>query len=701
LRLALPRRRDRSLRTPARRVVPATRTLSLVALAGALALAACGDATGPKPVPTVTVRLTALRGPFYESMPDGRTALSCELDLEATATGGGSAGWSDATFYYYFGKDRQTPTDSQVLAASEVIDSWGGAAWLATGQVRKSGWEVGAYAPFGLAIEYRYIGKPGDKPRRARVETQCGPAVPASAPPPSVTSLTVSPAGDIEPGDRIVATYTATSAAGLWQTAVTLEGACEAVKVFGERLETSATHTVELIVPADCELGGDLIVNVYAWDAALQSTMRGVALEGAVSDHTPPGIQPMFLPPTGGSLSYPPITAELFAGDSLRLMLTASDNHALRAIVWEVLPSGFKDSIVVSGASTTQWVWIPFRAEWGRDVQLRLYARDAEGLTSAVVESPPGAIKVYPTVERPVKKATVSGEVRTFVHDEKRDVLYLLQTNERRIAVFSLASMSVTSTFQLPFPLTATDGDLSLSGDSLILAVPYDTALAVVDLRQATLQATLVPLRSADASIGQMPWAVRVLANGHAFVAFQGSTPAAYRLLDIDLATGAERLRDDAVVGGSVVGIERSGDRSMLVASGGNVCWQRYDVAGDTFRACQAGSYGIMPSVDVAGRNFAAGVKVYDETLSFTREVHSLFAGGVPYSTISADGQYLYQVHSQLGVIRSRVSDGALVDRTPNSIQPNALRATSDGSRLITVDSHNDATSRISVIDLR
>ena len=650
----------------------------------------------------LTVTATAVRGPFYETTAEGRSVIRCEVDLRAAASGAGKARWLDATFLYYFGKERTTPTDSAVLPAAEIVDSWGGPALMASGEVRESGWEIGAYAPFELAIEYHYSGESGGKPKTARVEFQCGPQVPADAPPPAVSSLTVAPTADVEPGDTIVVTYTATSTMGLWQTAVVLEGACEAYKLFDERLATTATHTVALIVPANCQLGEELDLNVYAWDAALQATARGIAFEGAVSDHTPPVIQPMFFPPRdGGSATFPPITGDLFAGDSLELILNASDNNALRAIVWEVLPSGFKDSVIVSGPFASPWIWIPFRAEWGRDVQLRLYARDAQGLTSAVVESPPGAITVYPTSERPVRKATVSGEIRSFVVDEKRDVVYLIQSNERRVAVFSLATMSVATTLELPF--YPTDADLSVSGDSLVLTSPLDVALAVVDLRAATLQATLLPLTALDATIQQRPSGVRVLSNGHAFVSLEGSTSAAYRVLDVDLASGAQRMRTEASGGLPIAGgIERSGDRSMLVLDGvGDACLQRYDVATDRFGPCRPGAFSRAASVDATGRNSAIALDVYDESLTLTRRVNSVFRGGVPTTAISPDGEVLFQVHWQLGIIRSRVGDGVMLDRIPNSIQPTAMRATPDGGRLITVDSQNGATSRVSVIELR
>ena len=660
-------------------------------LAGVLVCAACRDATGPAPDVTVTLSVAQLNGPDVFQTSAGELALECVVELRAVASGATRAVWLDATLLFYAGPDRATALDSAHLSAADVQESWG-APDIGPGETRQSAWRISALIPFGAAFVYRYRPTAGEI-RSARVTFTCGPSVPAGAPPPNLSALTMQPAaGEIESGDTLIVEYAAASDVGLWTTRVVLSGACTLEQEFAELFRPSVTRTVVLLIPRACTLGGSLSFTVVATDVAMQSSS---AASGpyTVVDRTPPQVF---------GDRWPVATDYYFAGDTLWLFVGAFDNHAVGAVIWEVQPGGVRDSLSGAGG---QFIAIPLRSEWAGDkIQIRLYARDASGLVSDTLVAPRDSLRVYPSVERPTTWTTVTGDIGDLVLDEARGALYLMQgLNGARVAVFSLATQAITET--IPLPVLAWGMDLTAGGDSLVLALPYAGALGVIDLRQSSRTVTLVPIRSLDSSTVQKPWQVRVAANGKAFVRLDGSSTAASRLLEVDLVTGAERLLTNAGDNGVVAGarLERSFDRAVLVLQQGVELFQRYDVAQDAFGPLRAASTVSHPlRVDATGARVAVGLDIYDADLQFLRRVASPYgAGFVPGAALSVDGEYLYQAMGLRGVGRSRTSDGALLDRSPTPFPASGfLRVSPNGTILVIADSFG-LTSRIALMDLR
>ena len=283
-------------------------------------------------------------------------------------------------------------------------------------------------------------------------------------------------------------------------------------------------------------------------------------------------------------------------------------------------------------------------------------------------------------------------------------MIYLMQSNQSRIAVFSPTTMTVTGT--VPLPAVPTDLDLTVGGDSLLVALPYKRALGIIDLRQTPPAVTLAPLSALDTTtLDQRPWHVRVAVNGKAFISLQGSVPCACTLLELDLATGVERVRTDAGEAGNVGGglVERSEDRSFLALNGGPGLFQAYDAVSDAFGLRgSAIPYDWRPSVDRTGRNVAVSLDIYDRTMQFIRRVHSpILPPGVVSSAFSGDGLLLYHGAGYYGIVRSRVSDGAMLDRSLTPVVPGLIRVSPDGTTLVIVDSNCCGMSRIATMDLR
>lgn len=679
------------------------RPLSGISIAAlALAVVACGDATAPPQPLALELSVYHVDTPVIDTTDDGFPIMICEVEFRADASGAGSAEWLGAKALWYAGTDRTTPLDSSVVSASEVRAAWQKTG-IAAGETQFSVWTFTYGAPFTASVEYSY--KPeGDDAKEAVVEFDCGPTTDPAAPEPSITELTAAAVADeLEPGDTLTVDYTVTSPTGIWQTAVALSGPCEVQQLFAEHLETSLTRSARIPLPAECRLDVPIDVAVFARDGGLQTGVRVLRTDVLLVDKTPPTIAPLFPPSTGSGSSD--LTGAFFGGDSISLTFQAWDNHALQSLHWEVLPPGMAADGVfeVTGTSASPTIRIPLPLDASGQIQLRLYARDAAGLTSDLVTTTAGAAHVYPSVERATAWADIDGSTWDAIADTRRGVAYLLQPNQGRISILSLSTMSITGSITLPS--FAPDFDMTAGGDSLITVLPVDHALGVVDLRQASPEPTLIPLTLLDPALDQHPERVRTLSNGKIFVALAGSMPTANVLMEVDPATGTQTIRTDAgesgYVGTGLLG--RSLDHSVVVVNGGYTYFQRYDVATDHFGARRSASaYDVSPVLDATGRYVAVGPDVYDQSLEHLRGVSSpLLPGGVISTALSADGEILYQLLPTKGLIRSRVSDGAIVDRTINPISALEMRISDDGKVLVTTVEISDNSSKVSTMDIR
>src|SRR5205823_6646365 len=226
-------------------------------------------------------------------------------------------------------------------------------------------------------------------------------------------------------------------------------------------------------------------------------------------------------PPVITALSVEPPTGPVQPGDILKLDYRATSSVGL----WET-------TIALSGPCTARWILpeglqqsvtrvvsvaIPFACQLGVPLRLSATAVDAAAqavsrsvepgialadVTRPTVEpmlgppsgsytnrfvgeyfvgvSPLDSLRVYPTLTRPTTAAAVEGEIAELAIDQRRGVIYLAQGYQRRLAVLSTASMTVSATLALP--AASADLDLTASGDSLVVALPSLRALGVIDL---------------------------------------------------------------------------------------------------------------------------------------------------------------------------------------------------------------------------
>lgn len=646
------------------------------------------------------VHLSLWEAPSFapDRASDGFPTADCHVTLTARATGEGSAQWEDATFYWYMGVDRTRPVDSTTASASDVDASWGNSG-ISRVLDERGGWQLSAGLPFDAKIVYRYELNTSHRVRSDSVRFTCGPAAPSgSVARPSLPVVELLPhSGPWQLGDTLGVHFQASSAAGLWFTYAGTAGAFRADSVFDEQLVSSAEHSVAFPIPQSASIDTAEVAGVVAVDVFGQQVAASVTTTPLVDLAPPTLYDTVLIPPH--QIPSSTFGGSYFVGDTMRFRTIADDNHGLSYIGWRASATGYGDSLVAYGATADTGVMvIPISSTWLGAPPLTFFATDLAGNTTTITP-PPGAFTVYPTLKRPTTTAAIAGGVVDVVFDTARSAVYVLRGgNSQTIFQLSLPSLQLTRTIALPgVPVSA---DVTPSGDSLVLVLSGQHPLYVVDLRQTTPQATVIPL-ALDSANAQAPVAVRIAANDAAFVTTSGATVDQYQLLEVDLATGAQRIRTDA--GTDVGSLRRSIDRNVLAMWRAG-CIERYVLATDAFGACR--SIGDPTSIDGRGDYFAVGFAVYDSTLTLLRQVSTVgetFWFDNVGTALSADGVYLYECLPWEGLVRARVSDGALVDR---SIAPAfnvcEVHVAPDGATAVLTSSNPLANGiNLAAVDLR
>ena len=637
-----------------------------------ISVLACHDSTGPEAPFTVSVSIESTTGPTFFN-DDTVPRIQCFVTLRAVARGPGSAIWGDGKVYVFAGPDRVTPIDSSVISAQTIRESWG-ASSIDSSEVRHAQWQLSAGIPFGLSFVFTYS-KNGEVQQAGPVAFTCGPTIPSGTGPPQFGQVSVSPAaGEIEGGDTLTVSYAVSSPVGLWETEIDLTGACSLSRHLGEQLVITTARIVPIVVPPECSIGGTLSVAVRAFDAAGQGVQSQIATLSVV-DRTPPRVS--------ASLGFDgQVKLIYFGGDTIPAYLHASDNHALSVVYREVLPWGRRDSLLTTAPTLNARLDIPIPEDWAGGIQVRAFSRDGAGLVSDTIVTPADSLRIFPTVARAVQSRIMGGVIRDLIFDERRGAIYLLNSSPSYVAVLSATDLTLVDS--IPLPGAASDFDITVSGDTLVVVLVDLHALGILDLNASPRTVVVHPLTTLNAAMDQRPELVRIPANGKIFVRLNGATFPQTTLLEVDLSSGVERVRSDAGNNGVVgyVTMERSNDRGVMVLWQGQQL-QRYDASGDVFGPLTAAaSYASRFSLDATGSRLALGLDVFDAaTLQFERHVES--PAWDPYLAValSPDGQVLYHYSLPQGVLRADASTGHLLERA-RTPAVTFMRVSPDGTRL-------------------
>lgn len=660
--------------------------VGVCALASLVVVGCHDDANEPFRPLTVALSV-APTTPYLTSDPSGRALIGCDFSLNAQAQGSDKAVWEDATFHWTIGATRQTPVQAQAVSAAEVRAWWGGDT-IPTGYAATTGIQVSADVPFGADLEMNYRNVRTGEVKATHATLSCVPPGATAKGDLAIPRVGVTSTVP-QPGDVVQVSFDARAGAGVWQTMVVASGAVDTVRrLFPENAQHEVTRTVAITVPASARLGQPVRFDIYVLDADLNE-LHVVAETPPVSDLTAPTASLGVLDvPFHASVT--PAAGQWAEGDTIHLGISARDNGRLRRVVYQIgAPANLRDSIAVSDSAVTNLaVKVPVQRGWTGTLDVSVVARDAAGLSSEVVASGPGALRIYPLATHATWAGSFDGDVSDVALDARRHLLAIAQGSEHRVALVSWQPLAVTALVALPSKPSGLD--LTPGGDSLVVALGEARQLAIVDLTRADYPVTVIPLAVDSSLRGGQPLGVRVAANGKAIVPLgSGQLWAQSPVLEYDLATGQQRVRADALKFG-YESIVRSADRSAIALGGfvyplggsaGTGCAFLYRPASDTFSGCLGGRALSAASAD--GSVWVVEQALFDANLAFVR---SLVLNNLPYfvSTVSPDGRLAYL--GGVGTLTvERVSDGVALERFPLAVTARLL-VTPDGATLFGID---------------
>jgi hypothetical protein len=490
--------------------------------------------------------------------------------------------------------------------------------------------------------------------------------------PPDITNVLAPAPFELVYFDTLQITFQVSDAGGV--QLVTAER-----QVFADAPNADVIDTIQL----DGKVSGTETVRFAGPQMALhppaaQITIHAVDLAGNKRDSTfwvsfasPPSL--------AGGITYKGQSTAVVPGDTVDLQVSASDRTAIEWLGYRIgAPVNVADSVAVTGASATHAFQFVVTRDWLQPTGLPItyFARNslgdfATGSTTA---------NVIDAVRRTATRVPLHGNVTDAAFDTKRNVLYLPQPDSDRVLVFSLA----TNTFGTPIPIAGGPNglDLSLSGDSLFIALRRAAAIGIIDLNGGARSQVPIPVK---AGIGEGAEKVRVAANGLAIVTMAANsaiTPSGIFEFDPVFQTVLPRTEPGSIApyttGAAVL---RSADRQKVLIAmnppGGSAL---YDAASNDFIVSSHQELGWL-STTVHGDRFLYGSLLFDGSLNLIRQVASPLGGA---TVLSGDGLVAYFGNSY-GYEAFRTADDVVIEHVVSAPFVGRLLLTPAGDRLISI----------------
>jgi len=388
---------------------------------------------------------------------------------------------------------------------------------------------------------------------------------------------------------------------------------------------------------------------------------------------------PLTLPPTvdgfvrawDGSDVTSPAAAVYGEGDTIRMEFIATDAHRVRWVGIHLLePGDVQDSVEVTDSlpAVRATFWLRSNPVFAGIMRINAFARNNTG-DRAETTLRGNPVSVYARIARPVNSAALTANVRDLVLDTKRGLVYLSQPDSARIAVLSVATMTYQTALKPPGPPAGLD--LSLSGDSLVVALPGTRQLGLMDLTAAAPAWSTLNL-SADTTTGAEPQNLRVTASNQVLVLVTQPgvvSGAGGQLVEYDITHGTMRTRTDVGYQGQVsvdLVMIRTADRSRIVMLDGGSCCPApafvYQSVGDFFGPSHptVQRYGPATSPDATGQHVLIAGGVFDNQLTL---LQSYFPPGAAWAaSISQSGDTAYFADGA-GLLRTQLSDGVTLEK--------------------------------------
>ncbi len=408
-------------------------------------------------------------------------------------------------------------------------------------------------------------------------------------------------------------------------------------------------------------------------------TLHGSWSAVYVIDRTPPGV--------GGSRAGPFGDTVLVVSDSLSIAIHATDNKKLAWVGYTLgAPVVKRDSVAVTGTSADVTLRTEIPLITAGQMAVNVFARDSAGYVRDFTLDP---ISVVSGTRRAMHVLTLPAPVYEVAMDTKRGLAYLSYVGRHEIGVINLTTgtfaPSISTTFW-PRKL-----DLSAGGDSLIVSIDSQPALAI--MRLTTQPPTTAVVRVDSNYVGgawQVADNVRAMGNGKLLVTLKfrdAYSCCSARIVDYDLATGLSRQR---LMSDERQWLARSWDRTVLATATGSstpVAAQLYTAATDTFTDRQLitlPAWLYAASADSTGSRYLFVNALFDGALSslgsFTDADYQQGGGTV----LSPNGSTAY-LGTWTGFSIVRTSDGVVLERSRLPFWPYQLAISADGKTLIAV----------------
>lgn len=425
------------------------------------------------------------------------------------------------------------------------------------------------------------------------------------------------------------------------------------------------------------------------------------AIEGIESQ--PPQLHATIVTPPGDPLMF-------VTGETFRLTINASDDHKLHSVVYSIgPPMNLYDSISTTDTTFADTVEVVVPASWDGEANVVVRAWDAAGGGNF---QGIGTLRVLNGIRRPFQSRNLVARAAGAVYDSTRNVLYVAQPESAQVGVLALNSMTLGPRIPLP---TAAVGygtlgiDIVPGGDTVVVPLPDSGRIALLNRVSGTT--TTVPIAGGLGATNLV-----VTSNRHVFAL--GSRDSAgyifFGIVDHDLATGTDTLRRDVGQNGHLnitAQLFRSPDQSkvFVYSVGAPTCGYVYDVATDSFSACQ--TFGVagdaVASATTNGSKWLWGNLLLDSALNVIATVPSLTGPwpGVPmFPGMAPDGSVAY-LPTTYGYDKVALPAGTVLERVRVYWPFPLTRATvfPEGTRLLLWSDLQHGTSgmyRAIVVDL-
>jgi hypothetical protein len=414
-----------------------------------------------------------------------------------------------------------------------------------------------------------------------------------------------------------------------------------------------------------------------------------------------------------GQTELSPTPLWLGAGETDAIHVAFADNRTVTWLGYRIgAPVNIADSVPSRGrtlffagdANPTDTATLTLRvnpAWYGMTPHFSLFARDGNGNLGEVDF---GATPIGRWKDRTARTLTLGDSASDVAIDAKRQLLYLSIPSRRQIAVVDIATAALRATIDVPaVPLGL---DLTVSGDSLIVALHNRAALGVVDLARATLAVDTIPIGidttrtiswvDSVAYLTVWPDRLRVAANGRVVMSTTwpwNTSPSASRIVVFDPATRTTTRYAREAMWHQAVG--RNGDRSRVVIADGLNDFARYDPSANAVSFAAGGADGPV-SLNATGDRVLAWAILHDAQLNTLRQFTdsrfatkaSVLTGDGTAAIVASRGGPTYYVF--------RTSDGLMQEQGSLPFVPHAMALTADDSTLILL-----GDTAIALVDMR